>query len=304
MDRMKITDTRLFHSVPDSACCDLHVHTTASDGSESPSRLVELARTIGLAGIAVTDHDTVSGIPEALEAGSRLGVDVLAGVELSVIPPSGNMHILGYGIDISSPELLALLEKVQKARAGRNARILELLRSAGCPLKVEDVERVAGGGQIGRPHFARAMVEKGHVSSTGEAFARFLRKGAVAYVPKAVIGPKEAVDILHASGGAAVLAHPVTLKCPTTEELERIVADLAGSGLDGIECYYSEHTPSFTQTCLDLAERYGLAVTGGSDYHGAAKPAIALGKGRGDLCVPARCLTEIRKRAKERRDRR
>ncbi|MEF3168899.1 MAG: PHP domain-containing protein [Deltaproteobacteria bacterium] len=284
-----------------SACCDLHTHTIASDGSDTPTRLVQLAHAAGLAGISVTDHDTVSGIPEAIEAGRRLGVEVLPGVELSVIAPSGNMHILGYGIDTHSPNLLALLEKVQQARAGRNARILELLRAAGCPLSMEEVERAAGGGQIGRPHFARVLVEKGYVSSTGEAFARFLRKGAVAYAPKAVITPVEALRILHASGGATVLAHPLTLNCPGPDDLERIVSDLASAGLDGLECHYSEHTPSFTCTCLDIAKRYGLIPTGGSDYHGAAKPAISLGKGKGDLCVPARCLAEIRKRAEEKR---
>ncbi len=284
-----------------SACCDLHTHTIASDGSDTPTRLVQLAHAAGLAGISVTDHDTVSGIPEAMEAGRRLDVDVLPGVELSVIAPSGNMHILGYGMDTRSPDLLALLEEVQQARAGRNTRILALLRAAGCPLSLEEVERTAGGGQIGRPHFARVLVEKGYVSSTGEAFARFLRKGAVAYAPKAVITPGEAVRILHASGGAAVLAHPLTLNCPGPDDLDRIVADLASAGLDGMECHYSEHTPSFTRICLDIAERYGLIPTGGSDYHGAVKPSIALGRGKGDLCVPARCLAEIRKRAEEKR---
>ncbi len=279
-----------------SVCCDLHTHTTHSDGSFTPSALVQLAEKIGLGAIAITDHDTMTGVDEALAAGKSLGVEVIAGVEMSVIPPSGDMHILAYYADARSSDFASVLELLQAARTERNPMILKKLRELGKPLEISDVEAVAGGAQIGRPHIARAMVNKGYVATTGEAFARYLRKDAPAYVPKSRLMPHEAVDAIHKAGGVAVLAHPISLRCEKDSDFEQVIAGLSDVGLDGMECYYSEHDPLTTRKLLEMAKKYRLITTGGSDFHGIVKPQIALGKGRGMLCVPYSCVAEIRKR--------
>lgn len=279
-----------------SNCCDLHTHTTHSDGSFTPTELIQLAKKIGLAAIAITDHDTMSGIGEAMSAGESLGVEVIPGVEMSVIPPSGDMHILGYYVDEKSGDFASVLELLQTARAERNPMILKKLRDIGKSISMENVLAVAGTAQIGRPHIAQALVNKGYVATTGEAFARYLRKDAPAYVPKSRLLPHEAVKAIHKAGGVAVLAHPISLKCATDKELEAIIAELAEAGLDGMECYYSEHEPIVTKKLLEIAKKYNLCTSGGSDFHGSAKPHIALGKGKGSLCVPYPCISELKRR--------
>ncbi len=280
-------------------CCDLHTHTTASDGSDSPSELVSLARAAKLSAVAVTDHDTVSGIPEGLAQGQREGVDVIPGVELSVISSRGNMHMLGYLIQVDSPSLSSVLKKVQKARAARNPKILEKLCSLGLELTEQDLQDVSAGGQIGRPHIARAMVAKGYVRSVSEAFDKYLKKDAPAYVPKSILTPSEAVKTIHEAGGVAVLAHPFSLDFGTFSRLEEVLSGLVELGIDGIECYYSEHSRKLTDFCIEFCRKHDLVVTGGSDYHGRAKPHIKLGKGRGNLCVPDSCVEELRSRARQ-----
>ncbi|MGB9712669.1 MAG: PHP domain-containing protein [Dissulfurimicrobium sp.] len=281
-------------------CCDLHTHTTASDGSDRPEDLIRLAAAAGLKAVAITDHDTVSGLDSAIEAGHKAGIEVLPGVELSVNAniAKGDMHMLGYYIDADSASLNEVLERVQAARAKRNPLILERLAQMGKPLSLKELEDMSGGGQIGRPHIAKAMVRHGYVGSTGEAFARFLKKGASAYVPKSILSPKEAVDAIHAAGGLAVLAHPISLACEDEAGFDALVGRLASKGLDGMECYYSEHSLDFTKTCLAIASKYGLVATGGSDYHGSAKPQIAIGRGRGGLCVPYDCVEALKARLK------
>lgn len=278
-------------------CCDLHTHTTASDGSDAPSELVSLARDAGLSAVAVTDHDTVSGLPEALALGRATGMDVIPGVEFSVVSPRGNMHILGYLFDLDSPVLDAALKRVQEARAARNPKILARLRDLGLELTEEDLRKVSGGGQVGRPHIARAMVARGYVRSVSDAFDRYLKRDAPAYVPKSVLTPAQAIDVIHQAGGVAVLAHPFSLGLGAFSGLEQAFCDLVEQGIDGIECYYSEHSRELTGFCIEFCTRHGLVVTGGSDYHGRAKPHIMLGKGRGDLCVPDDCVRGLRERA-------
>ena len=277
-------------------CCDLHTHTTASDGSDTPYELVKKAKEAGLSGIAVTDHDTLAGIKEAMEAGDELGIEVIPGVELSVLSPQGNMHMLGYFIDTESAVLREVLEKVQEARARRNPMILEKLVGMGRSVTMDELREIARGGQVGRPHIARAMLERGYVKTVGEAFARFLRNGGPAYVPKSILKPAEAIRAVHSARGLSVLAHPVTLGC-NEEELDALLSQLKENGLDGIECYYTEHSKPFTQLCLKLAEKYRLLPTGGSDYHGEAKPHVKLGKGKGNLCVPRACLDALKSAA-------
>lgn len=278
--------------------CDLHTHTTASDGSDRPEELIHLAAEVGLKAIAVTDHDTICGLDDAMVASKEVGVEIVPGLELSVNSSQGDMHILGYYIDPDSVYLKDVLSRVQAARARRNPLILEKLAQLGKPLSLRELEEMSGGGQIGRPHIARAMVRHGYVGSVGEAFARFLKKGAPAYAPKSILTPDEAIDAIHRAGGLAVLAHPISLACNTANQLDEMVGGLRLEGLDGIECYYSEHGMDFTRECLAIALKYSLVVTGGSDYHGDAKPQIALGKGRGRLRVPYSCVEALKARLK------
>jgi hypothetical protein len=282
-----------------SECCDLHTHTTASDGSDRPEELIRLAARAGLKAIAVTDHDTIRGLDEAMGAGVDAGIEVIPGLELSANSPHGDMHLLGYYMDTDSAFLKDVLGRVQAARARRNPLILERLAQMGRPLSLKELEEMSGGGQIGRPHIARAMVRHGYVGSVGEAFARFLKKGAPAYAPKSILAPHEAIDAVHRAGGLAVLAHPISLACETATQLDEMVGRMALEGLDGMECYYSEHSRDFTRTCLAIALKYGLVATGGSDYHGSAKPQIALGRGRGELCVPYSCVEALKARLKK-----
>ncbi len=276
-------------------CCDLHTHTIASDGSDSPTELVKKAAFSQLAAVAITDHDTVEGIPEALEASRNYPVEVVPGIELSVIAPKGNMHVLGYFIDIKSRDLLNVIEMVQNARAERNPKILKKLDELGLHISEAELEEMAQGGQIGRPHIARALVNHGYVKSVSDAFEKYLKKGAAAYVPKSILTPQRAFQAIHQARGVAVLAHPISLKCPSSE-LDDLVSRWIEQGLDGIECYYSEHSDEMTRLCLNLADKYDLVATGGSDYHGKAKPYIKLGVGKGNLCVPEKCVHALKNR--------
>ncbi len=281
--------------------CDLHTHSIASDGSDYPSDLVHKACMAGLAAISLTDHDTVSGIAEASEAADRKGIEFLAGIEFSVKASKGNIHILGYLIDTSSQQLKAVLDKVQAARAARTPKLIARLREIGLPVEEEELYRVSKGGQVGRPHFARVMVEKGYVRDVSQAFSRYLARGGPAYVPKSILEPRHAIEAIHAAGGLAVLAHPFSLMCRSRRQLEEVVRDLCACGLDGMECYYSEHTPAFIMQCLHMCEQFGIVATGGSDYHGRAKPYLKIGKGKGDLFVPYSCVEHLRQRWEEKR---
>ncbi len=274
--------------------CDLHTHTTASDGSDSPEELVQLASKTGLAAIAITDHDTTAALKPGAAAAMDAGVEFIPGVELSCSFPKGNMHLLGYFIDQNSSELQSVIEKVQAARAERNPRILKMLGKMGLPVSMEEINRISHGGQVGRPHIARIMVEKGYVKSVSQAFDRYLRKGGPAYAPKSILSPEDAIQTVRRAGGIPVLAHPFSLQAKDAEELEGMVTALKDAGLMGIECYYSEHDKAFTALCLDIASRYGLVATGGSDYHGKAKPYIRLGVGKGNLRIPYSCVEALK----------
>ncbi len=279
----------------ETACCDLHTHTIASDGSYSPHELIKLASSAGLKAIAVTDHDTMHGIQEAVNAGREYDIEVIPGMELSVLYRQGDMHMLGYYLS-ASPLLNAVLQEVQESRAKRNPLILKKLAYLGCSIEMDELNNISHGGQIGRPHIAQAMVNHGFVADTKTAFAMYLKKGGPAYVPKSVLSPQRAIEAIHSAGGLAVLAHPFSLHCNRQAELKEIVAELKILGLDGMECYYSEHDSSFTDMCIRVANEYDLVVTGGSDFHGRPKPNIRLGKGKGTLCVPYECVNVLKKR--------
>jgi hypothetical protein len=246
---------------------DLHTHSSYSDGSLSPRQLVQLAKERKLRAIALTDHDTVAGVEESLEAGHELGIEVVPGVEISAQYPPGTMHILGYYIHASNRELLGALKKLQEARATRNPKIIERLQALGLEISTAEVFELSAG-QVGRPHIARALVNKGYVSSIDQAFSFYLKKGAVAYVEKFRFPPKEAIAIIRGAGGIAVLAHPFTLGIEKPDEVSQLLGELGKMGLEGVEVYYPDHTEEMTVLYEEVAKRLGLVCTGGSDFHG------------------------------------
>ena len=258
--------------------CDLHMHTVHSDGTYTPTELVRLAKRAGLACIALTDHDTLNGIAEAQEEGNRSGIEVIAGVEISVKFEPGTMHILGYFVDRNSGQLKRKLEDIQEARRQRNPMIIQKLKAFGLQITLEEVERESGGGQVGRPHFARVLVNKGYVKDFDEAFNKYLAKGQPAYVDKRKLSSQDAIDMIEEAGGIASLAHPKQLKLDSKlDEFERVIAELKDQGLKGLEVYSSCQSPVEAARYKKTAERLGLLITGGSDFHGANRPQIQLG---------------------------
>lgn len=276
---------------------DLHTHTTASDGSLTPAELVRAAADAGLAAVAITDHDTIAGVAEALAAGRELPIEVVPGVEISMAGgPKGSMHLLGLFIDHHNPDLKQSLQRLQAARAQRNPQIARRLQELGIPLTMDEVSALAGGGQVGRPHFAQALIARGVVANRGEAFGRFLAAGKPAYVDKFRFQPAEAIAMVKAAGGVPILAHPGLLGLGMAA-LENLVAELVSHGLAGIEVYYSEHDNNLARRLAALAARRDLVISGGTDFHGDNKKDIHLGVGQGTLRVPDSLLGPIRRLA-------
>jgi len=274
---------------------DLHVHTVASDGSFTAAQLVKLARGAGLAAIAVTDHDTVAADRAAMAAGAADGLEVIAGVELSCDFTPTNIHMLGLFIDPADRALNDALVEVREYRARRNPKILERLEKLGMPLAAEEVAAFAQGETLSRVHIAHAMVARGYVKDTQEAFDRFLGKNKLAYVSRRRISADEGIALVHGAGGLAFVAHPGLLALPP-RILEGMVFKLARAGMDGLEVYYTDHLPADTAFLKRLADEYDLLMTGGTDFHGRAKPGVALGVGRGDLRVPYDLVARMKPR--------
>jgi predicted metal-dependent phosphoesterase TrpH len=276
---------------------DLHAHTTASDGDHTPTQLVRKAKEVGLTALAITDHDTTDGVAEALEAGATYGIEIVPGIELSAEFEKGQCHILGLWIDPASKPLLSALRIVQEARAHRNDQILGKIRAAGFEITLDEVKQVAGGDIVARPHFAKALLQKGHVASIAEAFDKYLGKGASFYVDRVRLQPEECIALIHAAGGVAILAHPNNLK-RDIPETEAEIARLQAMGLDGIEARYNRHTPEDNTRYLALAERLGLLTSGGSDFHGpTVKPTVSLGEVEGTQPAPNALLAALKARA-------
>lgn len=255
---------------------DLHIHTTASDGSLTPTQVVQLARKKGFSLIAVTDHDTMGGVAEALEAGKKYNVDVVPGVEIS----SGvtlEVHMLGYGMSPDHPVMKAMMEDMRAARVERMERIIENLQKMGVPITVEEVEAVAGGA-IGRPHIAQVLIAHGLVPDVRTAFREYIGVGAKAYVERRKMTSEQVVAIIRAAGGVPVLAHGGLLRISEVE-LNQWIDSMAKKGLMGLECYHNAHTPQMERLLRAAAERNGLLVTGGSDFHGASRPDVEMGTG-------------------------
>ncbi|MFP3980903.1 MAG: PHP domain-containing protein [Desulfobacterales bacterium] len=270
---------------------DLHIHSNASDGSLPPVKILHQAVASGLTAIAITDHDTVAGAAAALENGIPGDLAFLTGVELSAGFPAefenpGSMHVLGYGIDIQNPQLYRVLEEQQEARTGRNPAIIEKLNQLGCRISLRDVANEAGKEAISRPHIAASMVRKGYAASIDEAFDLYLGRGQPAYVDKYRIPAEKSIAAITGAGGIAVLAHPGLLPDDCCERLEELISKLAALGLGGIEVYYPGHTAEQTAAYERLCRKFGLLMTGGTDFHGDINPHIHMGTGLGDLYVP------------------
>jgi predicted metal-dependent phosphoesterase TrpH len=256
---------------------DLHVHSSASDGSLSPGDLVAEAKAGALRAIALTDHDTTEGLDEALAAGAASGLEVIPGIEISADHKPGSMHILGLFIDHHHFGLEEQLQILKRARAERNPLIIAKLQKFGLAITMEEVAAVAGGGQIGRPHIAQVLVHKGYVSSFQDAFDRYLGNHAPAYVHKFRFSPQNAIGMITAAGGVAALAHPFSLEYTSAGHLRMILQQLRDLGLSALEVYYPEHPPEKQKIYKELAQELGLLMTGGSDYHGVIKPEVKIG---------------------------
>jgi len=257
---------------------DLHVHSNASDGTYAPAEVVRLAKEGGLRALALTDHDTIDGLAEAVAAAPRYGVEVIPGVEVSARFPGGSMHILGLDINFPNGHLNERLAVLKRARAERNPQIIAKLNALGIKITLKQVEKLSGQGQMGRPHIARALMEAGYVRSIQEAFDLYLRYDGQAYVPKFRFPPAEAIAMIREVQGVPVLAHPFTLNLESAAALQNTLEELMALGLAGVEAIYSEHTPEQEALYLRLAGELGLLVTGGSDFHGDNKPEISLGR--------------------------
>lgn len=278
---------------------DLHTHSTASDGTFTPGELMRAAAEMGLNAIALTDHDTFEGLPEARAEAARQGIELVPGCELSLDYGGLPTHLLALFVDEGPGHLSGELARVRRARVLRNELMLEKLKGVGVHLSMEDVAGRAGG-VVGRPHMAQAMLAAGVVRSFEEAFARFLGSGGMAYVPKAKLTPRQAIEAIHADGGLAVLAHPYLIS-QQPARIRDILAHLAAMGLDGVEVYYTEHSDKYTALVAALARELGLLMSGGSDFHGAVKPGVALGRGRGGLFVDGELLDRMKERLPARR---
>lgn len=241
---------------------DLHTHTTASDGKLSPSDLVKKAQGRGLTAVAVTDHDTIDGLSEAVVVGDTIGMEIIPGVELSVTVAGQEIHLLGYYFDPSHSRLTAHLAAFRERRAERGRQIVILLNRLGLRLDMEDVLVHAEDGVVGRPHIAQALVATGQVVSYEDAFERYLKDFGPAYVAKPVFPASDAVSMLHEAGGLASLAHP------GSRIDGRSMKQLIRAGIDAVETIHPSHSPALTDRYKDLARKYGLIETGGSDYHG------------------------------------
>ena len=275
---------------------DLHLHTTHSDGSLAPTEVLRLAHKAGVTALAITDHDIVTGIPEAIATGTELGIEIIPGVEISSFVGKSELHILGYCIDWQNPELIRRLATLRESRHRRNPQIIERLRSLGLDVTYEEVRALAGTDAVGRPHIARLLMDKKYVTSAKDAFDRYLAEGRPAYVARELPLPIDAITWIRAAGGVAVLANPTWAKV-SGEGLNTLLTTLKSEGLGGIEVHYSTHTKRQTTEYLDLAKRLDLLVTGGSDFHGVTKPDIEVGTGRGDLKVSEKLLDPLKKAA-------
>jgi len=273
---------------------DLHIHSFFSDGTCSPAELIKLAQKNSLSAISITDHDTVAGVPHALSASCDSAVEVIPGIELSVVFDDQHFHLLGYFFDYNDSNLNDKLHVLQCARDQRNREIVNKLNSQGIHIREEEIKKISQTSQTGRPHIAKALCQMGVVNSFDEAFGKYLKKGASAYVSRFVYGAAEAIDIIKNSGGLTVLAHPAQIALSFAEK-QVFIGRLVDLGLDGLEVYYPTHTAKIRKNLKKIAKRYDMVISGGSDFHGQVRPGTGLA-GHGNVFVPAEILNPMRER--------
>jgi predicted metal-dependent phosphoesterase TrpH len=271
---------------------DLHTHSTMSDGSMTPVEVVRHAKAQGLAAIALTDHDSIDGVREAMAEGERIGIEVVPAIEFSVKAKT-EMHILGYYIDINNPELLEQLEMIKKVRKQRTAETCQKLNDLGFAVTVEEALAIAPAGIVGRAHFAKLLADKGYTASVKEGFELYLNNGKPAYSSTQFLSRIDAVKLIKEAGGLSFVAH--LNQCRFTDDyMIKILAQLEWNGLDGIEGYYTEYTPELQEKYQGMAKLLGLAISGGTDFHAEMKPHIQIGKGLGNLKIPTSVLENIK----------
>lgn len=280
-------------------CVDLHTHSIFSDGSLTPAELIELAVRQGLTGIALTDHDTVEGVRELCRLGQQVGITVITGVEISTTLHQYTLHILGYGIDPDNPELHEWLAPLQHGRERRNTLILEKLQALGVDISEEEVAEISCCGQTGRPHIARLLMAKGVVDSFEAAFRLYLGRHKPAWEGRFSYSAAETIDMIHRTGGLAVLAHPGQID-PEMRAQPQVIRELSLRGLDGIELHYPTHSRKMKKRLKSLAAELGLIVTGGSDFHGATRPVHQMAGAAFGFCPPDSILDDLNARLAER----
>lgn len=276
---------------------DLHTHSTASDGTDSPEHLVDLAAEAGLSALALTDHDTQEGLGAAVAAAAKHDLELIPGVELSLNYDRGTMHLIVLWLDPGTGPLQDRLHGLQSGRGRRNEEIVHRLEEAGLPLTIEEVLEEAGGGSVGRPHIAAVMVRHGYVPDIRAAFDLWLGRGRPAYVGRDRLDPGVAIGLARESGSVPVLSHPHTLGVTTAPAMADLLTDLKRAGLIGLEAIYGSYRRHEREGYTDLARRFELIPSGGSDYHGSYKPGLSLGSGYGELAVPESVLAELRRHA-------
>ncbi len=272
---------------------DLHVHSVCSDGTCTPAQLMEEAHRLRLKALALTDHDTTAGILPAFSAAKAGGPELIPGIEMSCLYQGKDIHIVGLFIDPAHPSLLSVLQVYQASRKRRNRMMAQKLTRAGFPVTAEALAAMFPGAVLTRAHFARYMLSHGWISQIDEAFQKYIGDGGPCYVEKAYIAPEESLRVIREAGGISILAHPL-LYHMSENELEKMICFLKSLGLEGIEAMYSTYTDADQLYVLKLASRFGLLKSGGSDFHGANKPSIALGTGCGRLCVPDAYLESMK----------
>ena len=283
--------------------CDMHTHSTESDGTFTPKELVLAAKELDLAYLALTDHDTIAGIPEAIEAAEKAGVQLITGIEVIIdcteLPISlvddSSLHMLGYLSHKNIFKMAVFQERLYEIRNERNIKMFEKAEKIGLPITIDDLKKSSSGKVITRGHFLRALIEKGYAKDKEDAFLKFLMPGGLIYVRKEKLSPQEVLKVITDNGGVAVLAHPLLIGL-SNDELEALVIRLKTLGVTGIEAVYVENKPGQTEQIIELAARHQMFVTGGSDFHGDIKPGIYLGTGYGNLRVPKILAENVLKR--------
>ncbi len=275
---------------------DLHTHSLKSDGSMTPAEVVREAKREGLAAIALSDHDTVDGLPEAIAEGEKIGVEVIPAIEFSVQSKT-ETHILGYFIDYNNPDLKRILKEVVDLRIERNHVTTQRLNELGFDISLEEVRALAPNNFVGRAHFARVLMDKGYTESVKEGFDKYMSVGKYAYCEKQRLTARDAVELIAKCGGISFLAHPHLTKLPD-DELRAFLVELKEYGLCGIEGYYTDYTPEMQTKYQSMAEELGLMISGGTDFHAAMKPHISIGTGLGNMKIPYSILEKMKEKIK------